>query len=86
MSQTSIATIRALYQRLADTGNRFRQRLGRPLTYAEKVLFLHLHDPEGCDLRNGGTVARLAFDTPVGTAEEARAALVTLVGEARKTG
>ena len=43
-------------------------------------------DPEGCDLRNGGTVARLAFDTPVGTAEEARAALVTLVGEARKIG
>ncbi len=43
-------------------------------------------DPEGCDLRNDGTVARLAFDTPVGTAEEARAALVTLVGEARKIG
>lgn len=43
-------------------------------------------DPEGCDLRNGGTVARLAFDAPVGTAEEARAALVALVGRARKTG
>lgn len=43
-------------------------------------------DPEGCDLRNGGTVARLAFDVPVGTAEEARAALVKLVGEARQTG
>ncbi len=43
-------------------------------------------DPEGCDLRNGSTVARLAFDAPVGTAEEARAALVTLVGKARKIG
>ena len=43
-------------------------------------------DPEGFDLRNGGTVARLAFNAPVDTAEEARAALVTLVGEARKTG
>ena len=43
-------------------------------------------DPEGCDLRNGGTVARLAFDTPVRSAEEARAALVMLVGKARKTG
>ena len=43
-------------------------------------------DPEGCDLRNGGTVARLAFDAPVSTAEEARAALVTLVGKARKIG
>ena len=41
-------------------------------------------DPEGCDLRNGGTVARLGFDVPVGTAEEARVALVKLVGDARK--
>ena len=44
MSETSIDTVRALYQGLADAGNRFRKRLGRPLTYAEKVLFLHLHD------------------------------------------
>jgi putative heme iron utilization protein len=43
-------------------------------------------DPEGCDLRNGGTVARLGFDAPVGTPEEARAALVALVGKARKIG
>jgi len=43
-------------------------------------------DPEGCDLRNGGTVARLAFDAPVDTAKEARSALITLVGNARKTG
>ena len=43
-------------------------------------------DPEGCDLRNGGTVARLAFDAPVGTAKEARTALITLVSKAHKTG
>lgn len=43
-------------------------------------------DPEGLDLRNGATVARLSFDCPVGTAEEARAALVTLVDKARKIG
>ena len=42
-------------------------------------------DPEGCDLRNGGRVARLAFDAPIYTADEARAALVALVGKARKT-
>ena len=42
-------------------------------------------DPEGCDLRNEGRVARLAFDAPVCTADEARAALVALVGKARKT-
>jgi putative heme iron utilization protein len=43
-------------------------------------------DPEGCDLRCGGTVARLVFDTPVGTTEEARATLVALAGKARETG
>ncbi|MDA1325688.1 MAG: DUF2470 domain-containing protein [Proteobacteria bacterium] len=43
-------------------------------------------DPEGCDLRNGGTVARLAFDAPIGKPAEARAALVKLVEKARKIG
>ena len=42
-------------------------------------------DPEGFDLRNGGRVARLAFDTPVGTAKEARTALVGLVNKARES-
>lgn len=40
-------------------------------------------DPEGCDLRRGGEVARLPFDTPVADAEGARAALVRLVKRAR---
>ena len=40
-------------------------------------------DPEGCDLRTGGQVARLAFRSPVSTPKEVRAALVLLVGKAR---
>jgi len=40
-------------------------------------------DPEGCDLRNGGEVARLDFEKPVPDAEAARAALVRLVKAAR---
>jgi putative heme iron utilization protein len=43
-------------------------------------------DPEGCDLRRGGTVARLEFDGKVATAEQARAALVKLVHKARQNG
>lgn len=43
-------------------------------------------DPEGCDLRNGGAIARLAFDAPIGSPDEARAALVKLVEKARKIG
>jgi len=41
-------------------------------------------DPEGCDLRAGGKVARLSFAAPVKDADGARKALVGLVGEARK--
>lgn len=40
-------------------------------------------DPWGIDLRNGGEIARLAFDTPVRTPDGARAALVSLVRRAR---
>lgn len=54
--QTSPATVRALYQRLAASGARFRKRLGRPLSYAEKVLFLHLHDAESRDPASRGLV------------------------------
>ena len=40
-------------------------------------------DPWGIDLRNGGEVARLAFDAAVLTPEDARRALVALVRRAR---
>jgi heme iron utilization protein len=40
-------------------------------------------DAEGIDLRQGGRVARLAFDVPLSAANEARKVLVTLVGKAR---
>jgi heme iron utilization protein len=40
-------------------------------------------DAEGIDLRQGGQVARLAFETPLGAASEARKVLVALVGKAR---
>jgi heme iron utilization protein len=43
-------------------------------------------DPEGLDLRLGGTVARLAFDAPVRDASDARAALAALAARARKPG
>ena len=42
-------------------------------------------DPEGLDLRQGGEVARLAFDAPLQAAGEARKVLVGLVAKARST-
>ena len=41
-------------------------------------------DPEGCDLRLGGEVARVDFNRPVTDAEAARSELVKLVKAARK--
>lgn len=43
-------------------------------------------DPEGCDIRRGGTVARLDFTRRVANAEGARAELVKLVKRARADG
>jgi hypothetical protein len=42
-------------------------------------------DPEGCDLRRGGMVARLGFDRTVTTADQARTELVALVRKARES-
>jgi aconitate hydratase len=39
-----------------------RRRLGRPLTFAEKVLLGHLRDPENADLRPGESYLRLDPD------------------------
>jgi len=61
--------------------------------YAEALLGLpagdwHMTgiDEEGCDLRLDGQLARLPFDVPVRTPEEARAELVRLVRVAREKG
>ncbi len=40
-------------------------------------------DPEGCDLRDGGEVARVNFDKPAANAEDVRVALIRLVKTAR---
>lgn len=40
-------------------------------------------DPEGCDLRRGGEVARLDFEAPITDASEARKMLVELAKKAR---
>jgi aconitate hydratase len=52
MVEIPLFDIRKLYGRLAPTNERFRKRLGRPLTYAEKILFLHLSD-DGQEIERG---------------------------------
>ncbi len=54
-ANTPMDLVRAVYQRLPDRVAEGRQQLGRPLTYAEKVLFNHLRDPASQTLERGRT-------------------------------
>jgi len=44
--ETTVALVRAVYERLDRNLEVVRRRLGRPLTYAEKVFLGHLGEPE----------------------------------------
>ena len=50
---TTTALVRGVYDRLERSLEVVRRRLGRPLTYAEKVFLGHLADAEGEDLEPG---------------------------------
>lgn len=57
-----IAAIEAHYARLSDLHAALRQRLGRPLTLSEKILFSHLRDPDGPIPERGKTYVDLQPD------------------------
>ena len=50
---TTAALVRGVYDRLERNLEVVRRRLGRPLSYAEKVFLGHLADPEGEELEPG---------------------------------
>ncbi len=50
---TTTALVRGVYDRLECNLEVVRRRLGRPLTYAEKVFLGHFADAEGEDLEPG---------------------------------
>jgi aconitate hydratase len=52
-ASTPISLVQAAYQKYEDRLALARERYGRPLTYAEKVLFAHLDDPDGAGLERG---------------------------------
>ena len=51
-----------VYERLAKRVQIGRRRVGRPLTMAEKVLFNHLHDPEGAQIERGRSYVEFCVD------------------------
>lgn len=50
------------YQRIEDNLAVVRQRLNRPLTYSEKVLYGHLDNPHEADIRRGASYLKLRPD------------------------
>jgi len=61
-ANTPIELINGVYSRLAGNVAIGRERLGRPLTFAEKVLINHLLDPRNQELERGRSYADLAPD------------------------
>jgi aconitate hydratase len=54
---TPIDLVQGVYERYAARAERARERLGRPLTFAEKVLWAHADDPDAIGLRRGADYA-----------------------------
>jgi len=60
--ETTPSLVQDVYARLKRNLEVVRRRLGRPLTYAEKVLLGHLADPEGAELEPGRSYIELQPD------------------------
>jgi aconitate hydratase len=61
-ANTPIELINTVYGRLAERSALGRERLGRSLTFAEKILINHLRDPQGQELERGRSYADLDPD------------------------
>ena len=63
-ANTPIELINAVYGRLPERAALGRERLGRPLTFAEKVLINHLRDPQD---RSSSAAGPTPTSTPTGS-------------------
>ncbi|BCR83123.1 aconitate hydratase ACO1 [Aspergillus chevalieri] len=50
------------YKKMSENLDIVRQRLSRPLTYAEKILYSHLDDPHGQDIERGKSYLKMRPD------------------------
>jgi aconitate hydratase len=60
--ETTPEMAKAVYQKTQQRLSIIRQRLGRSLTLAEKVLFGHLDDPQNQELKRGESFLLLRPD------------------------
>ena len=50
------------YKKMSENLSIVRQRLNRPLTFAEKILYSHLDDPHGQEIERGKSYLKLRPD------------------------
>jgi aconitate hydratase len=60
--ETSVADVKKLYEALDDKFNRLRDKIGGPLTLAQKIFLSHLDDPEKQELVPGESYLALRPD------------------------
>src|SRR5215207_6599841 len=61
-ASTPIELVEGVYATLPERVANVRQRLGRPLTFTEKVLVNHLTDPDAPELERGRSYVDFAPD------------------------
>lgn len=83
--ETSKEMVQNLYQKMDERLAVVRKRLGRPLTFAEKVLFGHLNDPNNQDLEAGKSILALRPDRVAMQDATAQMALLQYLSAGRKT-
>jgi len=83
--ETTPEMVQNLYRKMEERLSVVRGRLGRPLTYAEKVLFGHLDDPKSQDLTAGQSILALRPDRVAMQDATAQMALLQYLSAGRKT-
>lgn len=79
-----IERIQFLYERFSERLGEMRKRVGRPLTLAEKILFVHLKDPTHAELERGQSWVELWPDRVAMQDATAQMALLQFMQAGRK--
>jgi aconitate hydratase A / 2-methylisocitrate dehydratase len=81
---TDLQFVRAVYERFRERVRIGRERLGRPLTLAEKILFAHLDQPETQEIERGESYALFRPDRVAMQDATAQMALLQFILTGRK--
>src|SRR2546421_455973 len=77
-------SIKKRYASLPSCLKTLRQRLGRPLTQAEKILYSHLDDVEGQDIKRGESFLMLRPDRVALQDATAQMAILQFISSGKK--